>query len=84
MLREKVICVHVERMLPGDVNPRAVAPTFADLRFLKKCPPEVHDLPDFAAHRPDKTEGHTFDATNKLLANLEAHLSGRLPIWKAR
>jgi hypothetical protein len=44
---------------------------------------QVRDLPDFATHRPDKDRGHTFDATNKLLANLEAHLSGRLARWTA-
>jgi hypothetical protein len=83
MLREKAIRVRVERMLSGDVNPCDVASTFADLRFLKKCPPEARDLPDFAAHRPDRDRGHTLEATNKLLTNMEAHLSGRLPKWTA-
>jgi hypothetical protein len=68
-------------MLAGDIDPHEVALIFADLRFLKNCPEEIRDLPDFAAHRPEKNKGHTLDATNKLLANLEAHLSGRLVRW---
>jgi hypothetical protein len=83
MLLQKAIRVRVERMLAGDINPHDVALLFADLRFLKNCPAEVRDIPDFAAHRPEKDRGHTFDATNKLLANLEAHLSGRLVRWTA-
>src|SRR5258705_12436704 len=35
------------------------------------------------AHWPEKDRGHTFDATNKLLANLEAHLAQRLVRWTA-
>jgi hypothetical protein len=83
MLREKATRVRVERMLSGDINPHEVALIFADLRFLKNCPGEIRDLPDFAAHRPNKDRGHTLHTTNKLFANLEAHLSWRLARWTA-
>jgi hypothetical protein len=85
--RDKVlhdaVCVRMKRLLHGDMNPQEVAFMFADLRFLKGCPAEIHDLPDFAAHRPTKEKGHTFDATNKLFGTLEAFLSGRVPTFTA-
>lgn len=85
--RDKVlqdaVCVRMKRLLCGDMNPHEVTLMFADLRFLKDCPPQIRDLPDFAAHRPNKEKGHTFDATNKLFGNLEAYLSGRVPMFTA-
>lgn len=83
MLREKAIRVRVERMLSGDIRPYDVALIFADLRFLKNCPGEIRNLPDFAAHRPNRDRGHTLNTSNQLFTNLEAFLSGRVAAWKA-
>mgnify|MGYP003392981894 CR=1 FL=1 len=83
MLREKAIRVRVERILSGSASPYDVALIFADLRFLKGCPSEIRDLPDFAAHRHEREKGHTFDSSNKLLTNLEAYLTGKQAKWSA-
>jgi hypothetical protein len=75
MLREKAIRVRVERMLSGDIRPHDINSIFADLRFLQGCPAVIHDLSDFAAHRPEKNKGHTLDNSTRLFKSLNAYIS---------
>jgi hypothetical protein len=63
--------------MAGNPFAQDMALVFADLRFLEGCPAEIRDIPDFAAHRPNKDRGITFDHSNLLFDGLEDIFSGR-------
>jgi hypothetical protein len=79
-LLKKAIRVRIERIFSHNGTPEDIRLVFSDLRFGRGCPPEVRDLADFAAHRPEKDRGRLLNRTSKLYKQLRMHLRERVPL----